>query len=59
MLPSSPNIKPKEQYQIANTVIEFLLHVKNITIEQITPSNRDEIYNIFLVANKRPKLPVL
>lgn len=54
MLPSSPNIKPKEQYQIANTVIEFLLHVKNITIEQITPSNRDEIYNIFLSQIKDP-----
>jgi perosamine synthetase len=48
MLPSSPNLTPKQQYYITNTVIQFILHIQNITIQQITPENKYGIYNAFL-----------
>jgi perosamine synthetase len=48
MLPSSPTIKPKQQYQIVNAVIKYLLHIQNITIQQITNENKHEIYTNFL-----------
>lgn len=48
MLPSSPTLTQKQQYQIINTVIQYLLHIQNITIQQITPENKHEIYTNFL-----------
>lgn len=48
MIPSSPSLTPKQQYHIANIVIQYLLHIKNITIHQITQENKHEIYTNFL-----------
>jgi perosamine synthetase len=48
MIPSSPSLTPKQQYHIANTVIQYLLHNQNIHIHQITPENKHEIYTNFL-----------
>ena len=48
MIPSSPSLTPKQQYQIVNTVIQYLLHIKDITIHQITQEDKHEIYTNFL-----------
>lgn len=48
MLPSSPTLKQKQQYHIVNTTIKFMLYIHNITIQQITPGNKQEIYTNFL-----------
>ena len=48
MLPSSPNLTTKQQHHIGDTVIQYLLHIQNIHIHQITSENKHEIYTNFL-----------